>query len=214
MTAYSWGKVPNALKTSKQELRDCMNGLESAGYVFNDMGATDEDIAIIKKAYDYRSRGFAFCEVGNMIMNPEEMSDTHRKLLLETTYSLDEVVELLGCAKIHVIQIASNLYKSGYEFPLNGEGKRIYTNDALVKIRKVNEFSEFGRGISEAAQKVMEMPEDEFKLDSNGEEDVVSVPADVFSQIIQNQIKIENALVNLLAELKGIKDELKELKRE
>ncbi|MBE7114524.1 hypothetical protein FT641_18105 [Bacillus paranthracis] len=214
MTAYSWGKVPNALKTSKQELRDCMNGLESAGYVFNDMGATDEDIAVIKKAYDYRSRGFEFREVGNMIMKPEEISDTYRKLLSETTYSLDELVELLGWLKIHIIQISSNLHRSGYVFPLNGAGKRIYTDDAVLKIRKVNEFSEFGMSISAAAQKVMEMPADKFKLDSNDTEDVVSVPANVFSQIIQNQIKIENVLINLLDELKDVKDELKELKRE
>lgn len=213
MTTYSWGKVPNGLKTSKQELRDCMNVLESAGYVFNDMGATDADIAMIKKAYEYRSRGFELSEVGNMLMKPEEMSDTYRKLLLETTYSLDELVDLLGWAKIHVIQIASNLQKSGYEFPLNGAGKRIYTNDAVLRIRKVGEFSDFGMGISAAAQKVMEIPVDDFKSDSDVKEDVVVVPSNVFSQILHNQAKTEKLLASVLDELKDVKEGLRELKR-
>lgn len=213
MVTCSWGRLPNVLKTSKKELRDCMLGLERFGYVFNAMSATTEDIEVIKKAYEYRRRGFEFWEAGYMIMKPEGLSDEYRKLLLEETYNLDELVDLLGLSKAHLIQISSNLHKNGYVFHLNGSEKRIYTNDDVLRIRKVHEFSEFGMSISDAAQKVMEIPEDEFERGSNGEEDMVSVPANVFSQIIQNQIKIENVLVNLLDELKDVKDEVKELKR-
>ena len=213
MTTYGWGKVPNGLKTSKKELRDCMNGLESAGYVFNAIGATEEDIEILKKAYDYRKRGFEFWEVGHMLMKPDELSDKNKKLLSETTYSLDELVNLLGWLKIHIIQISSDLAKNGYKFPLNGAGKRIYTNDALLKIRKVNELSEFGMSIGEADQKVMEMPDVGIKTENESNEDVVNVPAGVFSQILQTQLKTEKLLTDVLGELKDVKEELKELKR-
>ncbi|MFV1457296.1 hypothetical protein, partial [Bacillus mycoides] len=152
-------------------------------------------------------------EVGHMLMKPDELSDKNKKLLSETTYSLDELVGLLGWFKAHIIQMSSELAKNGYKFPLNGAGKRIYTNDALMKIRKVNEFSDFGMSIGDAAQKVMETPNVAIKTENKSNEDMVVVPADIFSQILQTQSKAERLLIDVLGELKDVKEELKELKR-